>query len=206
MVEEQLVPRGITDPKVLDAFMAVKREDFVPAPYTVSAYADRPLPIGRGQTISQPYMVAVMTQCLGLEGGEKVLEVGTGSGYQAAILAEICGKVYTVEREEALLERSRAILAEEGYTNIEFSCGDGTKGWEDEAPFDGIMVTAGAPHVPGALKSQLAEGGRLVIPVGSRWGQMLEVIQRKGGEYIKEDVLGCVFVPLVGEDGWGDDG
>ena len=206
MVDEQLIPRGISDPRVLSAFLAVERERFVPSPYTVAAYADRPLPIGRGQTISQPYMVAVMTESLRLKGVEKVLEVGTGSGYQAAILSRLCDRVYTIEREKALLDRAQEILSLGGVDNIEYACGDGTKGWEEKAPFDGIVVTAGAPRVPEALKHQLAEGGRLVIPVGSMWGQMLMVIQRKGDEFVKEDVCGCVFVPLVGEDGWGENG
>jgi len=147
-------------------------------------------------------MVALMTECLALKGGEKVLEIGTGSGYQAAILAEICGSVVTVEREINLLERSKKILSEMGYKNIEFILGDGTKGVEDRAPFDGIIVTAGAPYVPESLKKELAEGGRLVIPVGSFYGQMLQVITRKGDNYITKDICGCMFVPLVGEYGW----
>ncbi|MEA3489898.1 MAG: protein-L-isoaspartate(D-aspartate) O-methyltransferase [Candidatus Omnitrophota bacterium] len=204
MVEEQLRLRGISDPRVLKAFMEVKRHRFVPTPFDVASYADRPLPIGHGQTISQPYMVAVMTESLRLGGGDKVLEIGTGSGYQAAILAEICGRVYTIEREERLLEHAKKVLREEEYANIEFACGDGTKGWEEKAPFDGIIVTAGAPHVPESLKDQLSERGRLVIPVGSMWGQMLMAIERKGDKFVREDICGCVFVPLVGKDGWSD--
>jgi protein-L-isoaspartate(D-aspartate) O-methyltransferase len=202
MVDEQLIPRGINDPRVLEAFMSVPRHVFVPGPFDVSFYADRPLPIGEGQTISQPYMVALMTECLRLEGDEKVLEIGTGSGYQAAILAKLCVHVCTIEREKRLLDRAQKILQEEGYDNIEFKCGDGTVGWEEEGPYDGIIVTAGAPHIPEALKQQLAEGGRLVIPVGGQYGQMLVVVTRRDKDFTQDSVCGCIFVPLIGEDGW----
>ncbi len=204
MVEAQLVPRGISDPRVVRAFLDVPRHHFVPAPYAASSYADNPLPIGAGQTISQPYMVAIMTERLRLKGDEKVLEIGTGSGYQAAILAEMCVQVCTVERERSLLDRAKKTLEKEGYKNIAYKCGDGTKGWEEEAPFDGIIVTAAAPHVPEPLKEQLADGGRLVIPVGPRFSQMLMVITRHGMEFAQENICGCVFVPLVGEHGWTD--
>jgi len=202
MISEQLVPRGIVDPKVLEAFRKVKRHLYVPEPLDILSYADRPLSIGRGQTISQPYMVALMTQCLGLKGEEKVLEIGTGSGYQAAILAEICREVYTVERDSELSGRARNILSDEGYGNIRFSCGDGTKGWEENAPFQGIIVTAAAPYVPESLKNQLDDGGRLVIPVGEIYSQVLEVITRRGDEFTKDEICGCVFVPLIGEEAW----
>ena len=202
MVDEQLIPRGISDAKVLQAFRSVQRHCFIPSLHRAYAYADHPLPIGHGQTISQPYIVAIMTESLRLVGGEKVLEIGTGSGYQAAILAEICRKVYTVEREARLLERAKKILTEERYTNIDFKCGDGTKGWEREAPFERIIVTAAAPSVPEALKQQLAEGGRLVIPVGAAYSQMLVSIEKKGEDFISENICGCVFVPLIGEYGW----
>lgn len=202
MVSEQLVPRGISDSAVLEAFGHVPRHSFVPPAFEESAYADHPLPIGGGQTISQPYMVALMTECLCLGGEDRVLEIGTGSGYQTAILAEICSRVYTVERDEVLIGASKEVLSHRGYSNIEFRHGDGTPGWPEEAPYDGIVVTAGAPHVPRALKEQLAEGGHLVIPVGSQFSQMLVVMRWSGNEYISREVCGCRFVPLVGEDGW----
>jgi protein-L-isoaspartate(D-aspartate) O-methyltransferase len=147
-------------------------------------------------------MVALMTQCLELRGGERVLEIGTGSGYQAAILASIAAEVYTVERIAALSEKSRAILRELGYNNVHFLVGDGTMGWPEEAPFEGIIVTAGAPRVPEPLVQQLAEGGRLVIPVGGGWSQDLLIVRKKKGKVMEEVVCGCIFVPLVGEHGW----
>jgi protein-L-isoaspartate(D-aspartate) O-methyltransferase len=160
------------------------------------------LPIGDGQTISQPYMVAIMTQSLDLEGGEKILEIGTGSGFQAAVLGELAREVFSVERIFALIQKAEMRLRELGYKNIHCRLGDGSTGWREEAPFDGIIVTAGAPEVPAPLKSQLAEGGRLVIPVGSRHSQNLLKIRRVGGRFEEEDITGCVFVPLVGESGW----
>ena len=202
MVERQLVRRGISDPRVLEAFRKVPRHLFVPRGLQSSAYADHPLPVGEGQTISQPYMVALMTECLGLGEGERVLEIGTGSGYQAAILAELAAEVYTVERIAALSERAREILEKLGYTNIRFLVGDGTKGWPEHAPYDGIIVTAGAPRVPDPLVEQLAEGGRLVIPVGGSWAQELAVLRRTKRGVTRRNVCGCVFVPLVGEFGW----
>jgi protein-L-isoaspartate(D-aspartate) O-methyltransferase len=205
MVEEQLRRRGISDPRVLEAMAKVPRHLFVPENYRASAYEDRPLPIGEGQTISQPYMVAVMTQSLDLKGVERVLEIGTGSGYQAAILSVLCRKVYTVERIAALMERARETLQEQDYKNISFRTGDGTRGWPEEAPFDGIIVTAGAPETPRILQSQLAEGGRLVIPTGPRYAQTLYKVTRKGNHFIEEDITGCVFVPLVGDFGWKDE-
>ena len=202
MVDAQLVRRGIRDPRVLEAFAKVARHHFVPSSFQADAYGDHPLPIGQGQTISQPYIVALMTESLRLKGGEELLEVGTGSGYQAAILAEICSRVYTVERQEHLLEQARKLLLKEGYDNIDFLCGDGTRGWKEEAPFDGIIVTAASPDVPQPLKEQLADGGRLVIPVGPQYTQMLVLIRREGDEFRQTDVCGCVFVPLLGEHGW----
>jgi protein-L-isoaspartate(D-aspartate) O-methyltransferase len=202
MVEEQLRRRGISDARVLEAMGRVPRHLFLSQDYQDAAYDDRPLPIGEGQTISQPYMVAIMTQALELRGGEKVLEVGTGSGYQAAILAELARGLFTVERIPNLTQNARKILEGQGYRNISFRTGDGSKGWPEEAPFDGIMVTAAAPEIPATLKSQLAEGGRLVIPTGPRYTQTLYKLTRRGGQFIEEDITGCVFVPLVGDYGW----
>ncbi|MDP3040577.1 MAG: protein-L-isoaspartate(D-aspartate) O-methyltransferase, partial [Deltaproteobacteria bacterium] len=173
MVEEQLRRRDISDPRVLEAMAKVPRQSFVPADYQPAAYEDRPLSIGEGQTISQPYMVAIMTQSLELKGKERVLEIGTGSGYQTAILAELSQVVFTVERIPTLIQKAQMILEVLGHRNIFFLTGDGTKGWPDKAPFEGIIVTAGAPEIPKTLLSQLAEGGRLVIPVGPRYTQTL---------------------------------
>ncbi len=205
MVEEQLRRRGISDPRTLEAMAKVPRHLFVPVNYQPAAYDDRPLPIGEGQTISQPYMVAVMTQSLDLKGEERVLEIGTGSGYQTAILAELSQRVYTIERIPLLMERARKALQELGYSNVSYFVGDGSKGWAEERPFDGIMVTAGAPNTPESLKSQLAEGGRLVIPTGPRYSQTLYKVTRKGSRFVEEEVTGCVFVPLVGDFGWKDE-
>ena len=202
MVAEQLRRRGIRDERVLAAMAKVPRHLFVPSGSQSEAYEDRPLPIGDGQTISQPYMVAIMTQSLNLTGGEKVLEIGTGSGYQTAVLAELAREVFTVERLFALYQKAEIRLRNLGYENIHCWLGDGSIGWPEKAPFDGLLVTAGAPEVPEALKSQLAEGGRLVIPVGSRYSQSLLKIERVGGHFETEDITGCVFVPLVGEGGW----
>ena len=202
MVEDQLRRRGISDPRVLEAMGKIPRHLFVPEDYRDSAYDDRPLPIGEGQTISQPYMVAIMTQSLELKGGERVLEIGTGSGYQAAVLAEVARELFTIERIPVLAERARKVLLELGYTNISFRTGDGSRGWPEEAPFDGIIVTAGAPEVPRSLKFQLREGGRLVIPTGPRYTQTLYKLTRRGDHFVEEDITGCVFVPLVGDFGW----
>jgi len=202
MVAEQLRRRGIRDERVLAAMAKVPRHLFVPSGSQSEAYEDRPLPIGDGQTISQPYMVAIMTQSLNLTGGEKVLEIGTGSGYQTAVLAELAREVFTVERLFALYQKAEIRLRNLGYENIHCRLGDGSIGWPEKAPFDGLLVTAGAPEVPEALKSQLAEGGRLVIPVGSRYSQSLLKIERVAGRFETEDITGCVFVPLVGEGGW----
>lgn len=188
--------------RVLEAFRKVARNEFVPPELLAEAYNDHPLPIGAGQTISQPYMVALMTQELRLKGGEKVLEIGTGSGYQAAILAELSSKVFTIERDKGLHENAAGKLKELGYDNIELKCGDGTKGWPEEAPFDAIIVTAGAPYVPDPLKAQLIEGGRLIIPVGPEFTQILLLMEKTGGTYTSRSICGCVFVPLIGEYGW----
>ena len=202
MVEEQLRRRGIRDERVLSAMAKVPRHLFVPSASQSESYEDRPLPIGDGQTISQPYMVALMTQSLDLGGEEKILEIGTGSGYQSAILAELARMVFTMERLFPLIQKSEMRLRNLGYENIHCRLGDGSQGWPEKAPFDGIIVTAGAPEVPEVLKSQLSEGGRLVIPVGSRYSQTLLKITKKRNRFEEEDITGCVFVPLVGKSGW----
>lgn len=202
MVKDQLMARGIFDKHVLDAMRNVPRHKFVPKHLENSAYDDCALPIGEGQTISQPYMVAIMTEKLGLVGGEKVLEIGAGSGYQAAILAEIADQVFTVEKVPELAERARLKLDELGYGNIKVIVGDGTLGLPKEAPFDGIIVTAAAPDIPKPLIDQLADGGRLVIPVGEAYLQTLKVVTKHGKKLETEYSIGCVFVPLVGKYGW----
>lgn len=205
MVEEQLIPRGISDDKVLAAMRKIPRHLFTPGKSLENAYGDYPLPVGEGQTISQPYIVALMTQCLELKGGEKVLEVGTGSGYQAAILAEIVKEVYSVERFESLAQKAQSLLDGLGYKNVRMRVGDGTEGWDEFAPYDGIIVTAGAPSIPEPLVEQLAERGRLVIPVGGAFGQELILVRKVDGEILQEYICGCTFVPLVGKYGWRED-
>jgi protein-L-isoaspartate(D-aspartate) O-methyltransferase len=202
MVEEQLVRRGVTDERVLAAMRRVPRHRFVEEALRDRAYGDHPLPIGENQTISQPYIVAAMTQLLQLTGSEKVLEVGTGSGYQTAVLAELARRVCSVERLPALATRARRTLEDLGYTNAVVKTADGTYGWSDEAPFDRILVTAGAPTVPGPLFQQLAEGGRLVVPVGEAQAQVLHVVEKVDGRMRTSTDCGCVFVKLVGKYGW----
>lgn len=203
MVEEQLIVRGISDKRVLDAFKIVPRHEFVPKDFLQSSYNDYPLPIGDNQTISQPYMVALMTECLRLKGGERVLEVGTGSGYQAAILAELVKEVYSVERFEGLADMARGAFNSLGYRNIKIKVGDGTLGWEENAPYDGIIVTAGAPGIPESLVKQLKDGGRLVIPIGGgTFGQVLTVVEKIGKSIRTSEICGCMFVPLIGKEGW----
>jgi protein-L-isoaspartate(D-aspartate) O-methyltransferase len=204
MVKTQLIPRGITNPRVLEAMRKVQRHLFVEEGLIGEAYNDHPLPIGHKQTISQPYIVALMTEALELEGNEKVLEIGTGSGYQTAILAELSKTVYTVERIEPLLTKSKQLLRELGYTNIQFKVSDGTVGWEEFAPYDAIVVTAGAPKIPQPLLNQLAEGGRMVIPIGNRHGQDLTRVTRDKGRFLEKDLGGCRFVDLIGNHGWKD--
>jgi protein-L-isoaspartate(D-aspartate) O-methyltransferase len=204
MVKNQLIPRGIADENVLRAMGKIQRHLFVEDALVGEAYNDHPLPIGHKQTISQPYIVALMTEALDLTGKEKVLEIGTGSGYQTAILAELSGKVYTVERIEPLLEKSRSLLQSLGYTNIYFKAFDGTLGWEDFAPFDAIMVTAGAPKVPDPLLKQLADGGRIIIPIGNRYSQDLIKVTRGKDRFVEKNLGGCRFVDLIGEHGWKD--
>ncbi len=200
MVEEQLIPRGIKDQRVLDAFRRVPRHMFVASAQQHQAYQDHPLPIGLEQTISQPYIVALMTEALRLTGTEKVLEIGTGSGYQAAILAELADQVYTVERHERLSEQAADILRKIGYTNIYFKISDGIMGWPEKGPYQGILVTAGAPEIPTALLEQLSPEGRLVIPVGDSWMQELLLVTREKEGLRKINLGGCRFVPLVGDD------
>jgi protein-L-isoaspartate(D-aspartate) O-methyltransferase len=202
MVKEQLIARDITDESVLRAFLKVPRHKFIPQIERKDAYGDFPLPIGCGQTISQPYIVALMTQCLNLKGDERVLEIGTGSGYQTAILAELSKKVYTVERLEELSRTAEKKLAELDYKDIYFKISDGSLGWGENAPFDGIIVTAGSPCLPQPLLEQLAEGGRLVIPLGENSTQVLTVVEKNFGKIKSRQVCGCMFVPLVGEQGW----
>lgn len=204
MVQRQIAGRGVRSEKVLDAMRKVPRERFLPKGEGVWAYDDNPLPIGDGQTISQPYVVAYMTEALSLEGGEKVLEVGTGSGYAAAILAEIAAEVYTIERIEGLATLASQVLDDLGYANVHVRHGDGTLGWPEQAPFDGIVVTAAGPEAPQTLKQQLKIGGRLVIPVGeSKWYQQVVRITRVAeAEFETEDLLPVRFVPLIGEEGW----
>jgi protein-L-isoaspartate(D-aspartate) O-methyltransferase len=202
MVEEQIVFRGIRDPRLLAAMRKVPRHEFLPAVLRDQAYGDHAIPIGEGQTISQPYMVAIMTEQLELTGAERVLEIGTGSGYQAAILAELCRKVYTVERVKGLADRARATLDRLGYGSVAVKVFDGTYGWKDMAPFDAIIVTAAAPDVPAPLLEQLAEGGRMVVPVGHRFSQVLvKVVKTPDGMTTRESIP-CVFVPLIGNHGW----
>jgi protein-L-isoaspartate(D-aspartate) O-methyltransferase len=202
MVEDQLGRRGITDDRVLAAMRRVPRHLFVDEALRDRAYGDHALPIGEQQTISQPYIVALMTSLLALTGREKVLEVGTGSGYQTAVLAELTRRVCTVERLPGLAQRARALLEDLGYTNVWVRVGSGTLGWPDEAPFDRILVTAGGPTVPPPLLQQLAEGGRMVLPVGEASSQMLTVVENVGGEMRTTSHGDCMFVKLVGKYAW----
>jgi protein-L-isoaspartate(D-aspartate) O-methyltransferase len=201
MVEEQLIPRGIKDQRVLESFRKVERHKFIPEDLRTSAYGDFPVPIGEGQTISQPYMVALMTECLNLTGQEKVLEIGTGSGYQAAILAELAKEVYSIERFETLAKRAQDTFNILGYTNIKIKVGDGTLGWQEAAPFDRIIITAASPRIPLPLTEQLKEDGRLILPLGESFSQILTIVEKKKGNLESIEVCGCVFVPLVGKYG-----
>ena len=202
MVREQIEARGVTDLRVLEAMRRVPRHLFVPPDYRDLAYSDGPLPIGHGQTISQPFIVAYMTALLRLKCDEKVLEIGTGSGYQAAVLAHLAREVHTVERIPALAEQARQRLEALGLDNVTVHLGDGTLGLPELAPFDAILVTAAAPKVPQSLLDQLADGGRLVIPVGSRGVQYLERWLRFGDEFRRQVLDPVAFVPLIGEEGW----
>ena len=202
MVEEQIVSRGIKDAKLIAAVKKIPRHLFVEEALQNQAYSDHPLPIGEKQTISQPYMVALMTEALLLSGKEKVLEIGTGSGYQTAILAELSEKVFSIERIRFLAIRARKLLYELGYFNVEIKIFDGTFGWIEERPFDAIIVTAGSPDIPQPLIDQLAMGGRLVIPVGDAFVQDLFRVTKAEEGIKKEDLGGCRFVKLIGKYGW----
>jgi len=208
MVEHQIQARGITDERLLGAIRKVERHLFIPGHSDYFAYSDGPMCIGEGQTISQPYIVALMLDLLRLQPEDRVLEIGTGSGYQTAIIAEIAGEVYSVERIPSLARNARKILDTLGYSNIKIQQGDGTIGWkpekenEKDITFDAIIVSAAAPSIPEGLLTQLKEGGRLVLPCGSRFVQDLVCVRKENGNIIKENFGGCQFVPLIGEQGW----
>jgi protein-L-isoaspartate(D-aspartate) O-methyltransferase len=199
MVDEQLKRRGIDSQAVLEAFLRVPRHAFVPAAMVQSSYGDHPLSIGQGQTISQPYIVALMTQLLELTGNETVLEIGTGSGYQTAILSLLCRTVYSIERHEQLHYRAAEVLAKQGYTNTVLTMDDGTCGWPEHSPFDRILVTAASSKIPEPLIQQLNDPGRLVIPLGPAFGQILTVLKKEKGAVATRQDCSCVFVPLIGK-------
>jgi protein-L-isoaspartate(D-aspartate) O-methyltransferase len=203
MIQQQVVDRGITDARVLDALRAVPREKFFPQEQAGEAYADRAAPIGHGQTISQPYMVALMTQRLEVQPQHKVLEIGTGSGYQAAVLARLCNEVFSIERVKPLLDEAFERLGELGLRNVHFRLGDGTLGWPEAAPFDRILIAAGAPSLPQTLlREQLVDGGIAVLPIGPEDEQMLVSVRRQGDQLHTTDVCPCRFVKLIGNEGW----
>jgi protein-L-isoaspartate(D-aspartate) O-methyltransferase len=202
MVESQIAARGVRDPRVLAAMRRVKREEFIPEELRDQAYQDHPLPIGSSQTISQPFIVALMVEALRLQPGDRVLEIGAGSGYAAAVLAEIADRVYAVERHADLAATAQERLRRLGYDNVEIRHGDGTRGWPEKAPFDAIIVAAAGPRVPESLREQLAIGGRMLIPVGSEYSQELIRVTRTESGYREEPMEAVRFVPLVGEEGW----
>jgi protein-L-isoaspartate(D-aspartate) O-methyltransferase len=204
MVNNQLIPRGIKDERVLQVMGKIPRHLFIEDALYGEAYNDHPVPIGEKQTISQPYIVALMTEALELQGNENTLEIGTGSGYQTAILAELSSRVYTIERIKSLLEQARKLLSQLKYDNILFKVSDGTLGWKEYAPFDAIMVTAGAPDVTKPLIDQLADNGRMIIPVGDRYSQELLKVIKKGKKVEQKSLGGCRFVNLIGAHGWTD--
>jgi protein-L-isoaspartate(D-aspartate) O-methyltransferase len=204
MVETQMRRRGIRDSRVLAAMLAVPRHAFVPVELASEAYKDEPLPIGEGQTISQPFMVASMTEALELSGSERVLEIGTGSGYQTAVLSLLAREVHTVENHQTLSAAAQERLLRLGYANVHFHVGDGTLGWPEAAPFDAIIVTAAAPLIPPPLLDQLVEGGRLLLPMGSVKTQDLARVRRHAGEIVTERLYPCRFVPLIGRYGWSE--
>ena len=206
MVEDQLKARGLREERLLAAFRKVPRHLFVPPELQHEAYMDHPLPIGAGQTISQPYMVALMTHALHLQGHERVLEIGTGSGYQTAILAELVLEVYSVERIPELLQAAQERLSALGYLNVHVVPGNGSLGWAEHAPYDAILVTAAAPEAPKPLLDQLAERGTMVLPIGSQLAQTLVELTKRRGRVIRKEIAGCAFVPLLGEHGWPAEG
>jgi len=206
MVEGQIRKRGVSSPRVLEAMLSVPRHEFVPAEFQSDAYADKPLPIGEGQTISQPYIVGAMTEALELTGVERVLEIGAGSGYQAAVLSLLASEVITVESQTQLALSAQERLTDLGYTNVHVHNGDGSAGFPDAAPYDAILVTAAAPEIPQVLGAQLREGGRLVIPVGSQENQELLLARKENGELKTRVLFDCRFVPLLGRYGWSRDG
>lgn len=206
MVEGQIRKRGVSSPRVLEAMLSVPRHEFVPAEFQSDAYADKPLPIGEGQTISQPYIVAAMTEALELTGSERVLEIGAGSGYQAAVLSLLAREVITVENQTSLALSAQERLTDLGYVNVHVHNGDGSAGFPDAAPYDAILVTAAAPEIPHVLAAQLREGGRLVIPVGSQENQELLLARKENGELKTRVLFDCRFVPLLGRYGWSRDG
>lgn len=206
MVEQQIIARGVTDQRVLDAMLQVPRHLFIETGLQGHAYSDASLPIGEKQTISQPYMVAAMSAALELKGHERILEIGTGSGYQSAILAQLAKRVYSIERISLLAGRARKVLDQLCLSNVNIKVGDGTIGWRDQGPFDGILVAAGAPEVPSEYLEQLEVGGKLVLPVGDREQQILMRITRlENGSFKREQMMGCRFVPLIGAAGWQPD-
>ena len=202
MVEEQLVERGINDLRLLEVVSRVPRHLFVQESLQHRAYGDTPLPIGENQTISQPYIVGAMTEALDLKGEERVLEIGTGSGYQTAIIAELCRQVFTIERLNNLSRKAQNVLESLNYMSIVFKMFDGTYGWPDQAPFDAILITASAPEIPGSLVKQLGDGGRLVAPIGEADKQKLVVLTKNGDRVSRRDLGDCKFVPLIGKYGW----
>lgn len=204
MVEDQLVRRGIKNQKVLEAMRKVQRHLFVAEKEWDRAYDDTPLSIPCSQTISQPYMVALMTELIEPDKNKTVLEIGTGSGFQTAILAETCKQVYSIERHQELTEQSEGVLRKLGYHNVAIKTDDGTVGWKEKAPFDAIIVTAGAPELPDILIEQLVDRGMMVIPVGTHYRQNLELVQKRGDSYIQKTICGCIFVPLIGRGGWAE--
>ncbi len=202
MIESQVKARGVTHPRVLEALLQTPREKFVPEDLAANAYEDRPLPIGKNQTISQPYMVALMTQCLDPRRDDVVLEIGTGSGYQSALLSQLVAKVYTIEKIPALAEKAQKLLKDLGYSNVIVLNRDGTEGAGEYGPFDKIIITAGAPYLPKPLMLQLKNNGIMVIPIGDGYTQTLKKITKVNDSIVDEDICGCVFVPLVGKYGW----